>query len=168
MSSLRKTKELVVATPGNAARFAAVHSCSADAPVRVPVPHRSCGNRRLVRRGGAQRSQQFERARLSQTAEKRSIRIRASLQRCHDRRKINGAFRRCALQYEFFSNRFQPRLKTAIFDPCPAGTTPLTQDPANSPKSPIWTPARIGCTIAGTRAALAPGAQESPLRRWWP
>jgi len=48
----------------------------------------------------------FERARLHRLLEKRSIRIRASLQRCRNRRKINSAFRRCALRYGFFSSPF--------------------------------------------------------------
>ena len=137
MNSLRKTKELVVAALENATRLAAArpmsmfsrpaaprfdsapHSRGADTPVRVPVPHRSCGNQQLARRCGAKRTQRFERTRLSQTAEKRSIRIRASLQRCRGRRKINSAFRRCALQYEFFGNGFQPRRQIWIFDPSP-------------------------------------------------
>src|SRR5579863_5243248 len=58
---------------------------------------------------------------------------------------------------------FQVRRQTWILGPCLEGTNPLAQDPANSPKHSIWTPARIGCTIAGTRAVLAPGTLESRL-----
>jgi len=39
-----------------------------------------------------------------QAAEKCSIRIRASLQRCRNWCKISSAFRRCGSQYHFFSS----------------------------------------------------------------